>query len=108
MRDRPGVERALSWHETKLKFRPMRRYLVAAAFIVVADLAASGAPRVAEFVDSIKSRLGERADATVVPWAQRTPLRWTPPSESSWAAAAPPWFAAVGERPAREPPAANE
>lgn len=39
----------------------MRRYLVAAGFIVAADLAASSAPHVAEVVDAIKARLPARS-----------------------------------------------
>lgn len=63
MHDRPEVERALSRHDARLKFRPLRRYVIAAAFIVAADLAASSAPHVADIVASITSRLGERIDS---------------------------------------------
>lgn len=63
VRDRPEVVRALSRHDARLKFRPLRRYLIAASFIVVADLAASGAPHVVEIVGTIASRLGERSES---------------------------------------------
>lgn len=81
MREHPEIRCALARHEARRRFRPARRLLVAGGFLVLADLAASGAPHVAEIVGTIANRMAERSGSVAEVSAPQAKLTRAEPAK---------------------------